>query len=253
MEIIELVTINRKLEAQIQALSKRCNGYEPYYITAHAKDTDLSHIAHYAAFEDRSYTHLIGFLSFLITDKQAELTAMVDPSYRRNRVFSCLYVYAKEYVDAFAVQEIVCAIPDYLTSTSFNKGISFTEYLLRLDGKNVVDSTCPELTQYECCFLDDYTAYLMYDLSNEDENSEPIAVCNLDFQNSFTNLYDVFVDAPLRGKGLGTELMQNLIYDYFNEFSNPLVLNVRSTNTAAYSLYKKCGFTEVSHIHYYKV
>lgn len=53
------------------------------------------------------------------------------------------------------------------------------------------------------------------------------------------------VTASARGKGLGTELAEQL--DEFGKKENLefISLEVRQSNTAAFSLYKKCGFKEV--------
>ncbi|MFQ8901309.1 MAG: GNAT family N-acetyltransferase [Lachnospira eligens] len=71
------------------------------------------------------------------------------------------------------------------------------------------------------------------------EYEEPVALLYLDTQNTFVNVYGVFVDEKLRGKGIGTYLMKHFLKDYFNIASLPLVLNVTSRNKAAVALYEK--------------
>ncbi len=93
---------------------------------------------------------------------------------------------------------------------------------------------------------DDYLMYLP-------EYNEPVALLYLDTQNTFVNVYGVFVDEKLRGKGIGTCLMKHFLKDYFNIASLPLVLNVTSNNRAAVALYKKCGFAEASRIEYHYI
>ena len=116
----------------------------------------------------------------------------------------------------------------------------------------------------EFCFSDDNTAYLMY---KDEYADEPCALLNISTETTFSNIYGVWVDESLRSMGVGTVLMQAFLEDYFDgdylsvsdlcdntadqENAFPLILNVRSTNTAACRLYKKCGFTEASHISYY--
>ena len=85
------------------------------------------------------------------------------------------------------------------------------------------------------------------------EYEEPVALLYLDTQNTFVNVYGVFVDEKLRGKGIGTCLMKHFLKDYFNIASLPLVLNVTSNNRAAVALYKKCGFAEASRIEYHYI
>lgn len=73
------------------------------------------------------------------------------------------------------------------------------------------------------------------------EYEEPVALLYLDTQNTFVNVYGVFVDEKLRGKGIGTCLMKHFLKDYFNIASLPLVLNVTSNNMAAVALYKNAA------------
>jgi peptide alpha-N-acetyltransferase len=61
----------------------------------------------------------------------------------------------------------------------------------------------------------------------------------------------VYVDEDIRGKGVGTWFINELIDGYFKVNSKPLVLNVNSTNTAAVKLYQKCGFIIKSKVDYF--
>ena len=69
-------------------------------------------------------------------------------------------------------------------------------------------------------------------------------------KNGFTNLYGVYVDEDCRGQGIGTLLLAHLIPAYFKNHNLPLILNVRSTNTAAMQLYRHCGFEITSSVEF---
>ena len=106
--------------------------------------------------------------------------------------------------------------------------------------------TCKDNFLYETCFSDDEQDFLLY----RGEEDEPCAVCSLDYENGFTNLYGVYVDEDCRGQGIGTLLLAHLIPAYFKNHNLPLILNVRSTNTAAMQLYRHCGFEITSSVEF---
>ena len=98
----------------------------------------------------------------------------------------------------------------------------------------------------EAAYADDEQEFLLY----RGEEDEPCAVCSLDYENGFTNLYGVYVDEDCRGQGIGTLLLAHLIPAYFKNHNLPLILNVRSTNTAAMQLYRHCGFEITSSVEF---
>jgi ribosomal protein S18 acetylase RimI-like enzyme len=107
-------------------------------------------------------------------------------------------------------------------------------------------NSCNDNFLYETCFSDDEQDFLLY----RGEEDEPCAVCSLDYENGFTNLYGVYVDEDCRGQGIGTLLLTHLIPAYFKNHNLPLILNVRSTNTAAMQLYRHCGFEITSSVEF---
>lgn len=264
----------------LEALIRKCDGYEPYYLADTESDSTQScdsnpasnsfdPILMFAAFYQNQ---MIGFLSLMLerktnTDKYiaentyagtAELTGLVAPEFRRQGVFSHLFFLAKNTLASSQIP-IIGALTDALTVFPFVGKKVFSEYMLRLSIDSYEDLKLsavmndffqPNLSFSDCeyCFTQDYSSYLMY--LNE-SSEEPCAVLNLSFEKTFSNVYGVWVEPALRSKGYGTALMQAFLDDYFNEFHLPLILNVRDSNTAAFLLYKKCGFTEVSHISYY--
>ena len=170
--------------------------------------------------------------------------------------------------------------PDFLKKCALYGGTAYTEYLMMLTAENAsmaapalytangdilpdsaacsnIHSTitsspakdfnsCNDNFLYETCFSDDEQDFLLY----RGEEDEPCAVCSLDYENGFTNLYGVYVDEDCRGQGIGTLLLAHLIPAYFKNHNLPLILNVRSTNTAAMQLYRHCGFEITSSVEF---
>ena len=160
--------------------------------------------------------------------------------------------------------------PDFLKKCALYGGTAYTEYLMMLTAENasmaapalcsvfaITSSasasspakdfnSCNDNFLYETCFSDDEQDFLLY----RGEEDEPCAVCSLDYENGFTNLYGVYVDEDCRGQGIGTLLLKHLIPAYFKNHNLPLILNVRSTNTAAMQLYRHCGFEITSSVEF---
>lgn len=275
MKIISLPALTAPLLKQLEQLIGECGGYTPFFHTA--DESGHTGIMQYAAFDCNNV--MTGFLSCLILPSdlpdiryEAEITALVTPQFRRRGIFSRMFSRMKQSVLP-SDTHFICAVPpvffphrsdtfsalgEHLTQACaaqeprFVTSRAYTEFLLKLESSSV-DHTRPEpfstgnVPPCECYFTEDETEYLLY-LSDEDE---PAAVCSLDYQPSFTSLYGVYVEQARRKKGFGTLLLYHLIQDYFDGCALPLILNVRSTNTAALRLYKKCGFIEESRIDYY--
>ncbi len=283
MNIKVIDYLDENLVNELYFLSSCCGDYEPFF------NLGYEHFLYY------DNNKLVGFLSYLPDENcenVCEVTALVLPNYRKNGVFSVLLNTAKKHFPNF---KFYGNIGKMLTNSSINKGFYFSEYFMRfsyndflsIDWKAIFDNYSKlyilENKVYELSFdfSDDDKYYLGYfdeiDSSTLDGNSntishnnivklnisienidfdEPVCVCSLDYQISFTNIYGVFTESLLRNNGLGCALIYNLIYDYFdnNDNSNkPLILNVSSTNTNAFKLYKKCGFKKQNRIDYYYI
>lgn len=277
MKIISLPALNAPLLKQLNHLIDDCDGYAPFFYSADERGP--SGLCQYAAFDENQ--KMTGFLSCLILPStlpdiqyEAEITALVAPDFRRQGIFSQMLSSLKQSPFPAGTRFICAVPPDFFPrisneacvsttpfSTSaaahrprFVQSCAYAEFLLKLDASSaralppepLLSETAPA---YEYYFSADETEYLMY-LSGADE---PAAVCSLDYQPSFTSLYGVYVDPAHRKKGFGTLLLRHLIQDYFDGCERPMILNVRSINTAALRLYKKCGFIEESRIDYYFV
>ena len=99
--------------------------------------------------------------------------------------------------------ELIAPISGELLNCSLCGDVCFYEYLYQLDKAHFnlksIQAAEPDNAEY---YLegDDYLMYLP-------EYKEPVALLYLDTQNTFVNVYGVFVDEKLRGKGIGTCLM----------------------------------------------
>lgn len=239
---------------QLKKICDMCDGYEPY--TKQDDDCDIIQAAAY----DPASGSMIGFVGILANEHEYEVTAVTHPDYRKQGIFSTLFSILRKIIletDKYAV--FTAALPKYLISTSINKNYLYSELLMKLSSKNdsnkenaVMNTTHSSYNDtsdniYEGIFSDDGNNYLLY-IGDDDE---PVAVCDLTYETSFTVISGVFVDLAYRNKGIGTLFMTELISDYFIGYSNPLILHVNSNNKAALRLYERCGFEIIDKIDYY--
>ncbi|MBQ4283526.1 MAG: GNAT family N-acetyltransferase [Lachnospira sp.] len=225
---------------QLNTLCEACRGYEPYYDT----EGDDSFV-HVVALDEHG--NLVGFLGGIILDNVVEITALVHPSFRKQGIFKAMLNKIKE---TYKAKKFIGTIPDEfrqaIKDSSIKPEYVHSELLMKLDNNCILTDNISD--SYECMFSDDYENFLMY---SEDED-EPVAVCNLDFAGSFTNISGVFVDEDMRDQGIGTIFMKELINAYFEEFEVPVILHVNSNNIAAIKLYEKCGFKTAECVDYYR-
>lgn len=235
MEFKIVNSLSDKLYNELCTLVSDCDNYEPYYSCT--KDDSFIQVV---LLENGT---LKGFASALIGDQVAEISGLVHPALRKCGYFKRMLSMIKNILPDNCT--IIGSLPEALLNSNIKGELSYSEYLLRLDSLPNLDTSTINNSE----FFFGESDYLMY----LDEEEEPCAVLSLDFQDTFVNIYGVFVDEALRGKGFGYCLLTHFINDYFEEYSLPLVLNVSSNNTAALSLYKKCGFTEVSRIDFFYI
>ena len=223
MKYIEIDYLDSILMNALEELINKCDGYEPYYCDSH-NDSFIQ----CALVDDSTDSPVMyGFVGLLINDEcgYVEVSGLVAPDFRHRGHFH------------------------NMLSICYRKLKSSSAGNLELDKAHFnlesIQAAEPDNAEY---YLEgeDYLMYLP-------EYEEPVALLYLDTQNTFVNVYGVFVDEKLRGKGIGTCLMKHFLKDYFNIASLPLVLNVTSNNMAAVALYKKCGFAEASRIEYHYI
>ena len=233
--------------SEIEKLSASCGGYEVF--------ADCGTPC-WLALTDNAANNCIGIITFIVTENdgftEIEVAAMVHPNWRNKGIFTALLAKARNNILSVSNQpkRIIAALPEYLTRSDICRGYAYSELLLKCDtpvSTVISPANMDGYYDYEAFFSDDNMDFLLY---HKDED-EPCAVCSLDYCKSYTNIYGVYVDEKRRKQKIGSLLMQNLLEKYFKEYNVPLILNVRSTNTAAVKLYKKFGFEEESKVDYY--
>ena len=174
----------------LEELINKCDGYEPYYCDSH-NDSFIQ----CALVDDSTDSPVMyGFVGLLINDEcgYVEVSGLVAPDFRhrghfRNMLSIC---YRKLKSSSAGNLELISPIRGELLNSSLCGDICFYEYLYQLDKAHFnlesIQAAEPDNAEY---YLegDDYLMYLP-------EYEEPVALLYLDTQNTFVNVYGVFVD-----------------------------------------------------------
>lgn len=283
---------------QLEQLINDCNGYEPYYncgykhFLYYAKGTlagFLSYIPDDTANNTESpvYTFTGGTQNNTLSTKTlfCEITALVHPQYRCKGIFKKLIANAKTSLPDYTFYG---QLPDFMSEQSdlyfseYLMSMTYDSYIVHSNTNNIANTDFDNTESFndikniynvinfnntnntnnnnnslslEFYFSDDCENYLAY----IKDSDEPVCVCSLDYEPSFTNIYGVFTEPGYRNQKIAYRMLKNLIYEYFadDELSDkhhkPLILNVRSTNIPATHLYKKCGFQIEDSVNYYLI
>ncbi len=249
MKYIELEYLDDTLMNALNDLINQCDGYEPYYSEA----PDDSFIQCALIDENAAAPVMYGFAGLLINEEcgYVEASGLVAPDFRhmghfRNMLSICCQKLKKRSTGNL---ELIAPVSGGMLNSSLCGDVCFYEYLYRLDKAHFNPEAIRAMEPAGAEYYLEGEDYLMYLPGHE----EPVALLYLDTQNTFVNVYGVFVDEDLRGQGIGSCLMKHFLKDYFAIATLPLVLNVTSSNKAAVALYKKCGFTEASRIEYHYI
>lgn len=231
--------------------------------------------------EARGQEILVGFLSvFAPFGDQGEFSGCVHPDYRRKGIYSKLNAMAS----AVAIENGITSHL-HMVERASKSGQAFvatltdeldhTEYAMEFDK----DATLPQVLEMEVrkaepMDFDRYTevaasAFEMdsdrcrhfLEVSYASEHRTPyvgivndriVAVSTLSLDNESICINGVGVSQEDQGKGYGKALMTGLLRLLVPE-ERTIVLDVDSTNAAAYPLYKGLGFKETQIVDYWAV
>lgn len=264
MTLLQLYVLNSKHMNDIYALNELCTeyaqshhnpeySYEPYY-----EEDSQTDIHCFSLLYDSNI--LIGMASALLYEDGAEITGMIHPQYRNHGFFKRLVTSLCSELHDNHIFSIYGSIPSSTDNTALTKSsifgdISHIEYLL------IYKQNFPSNR-----FLRSIPSDMHFHKSNYNKEASTIAGkyslkksnciishCNLSEDGPLTNIWGVATKEPYRNQGYGSMLINYVIKDYFENNDKPLILNVTSSNKAAYKLYRNCGFQVQEAITYYQI
>lgn len=271
--------IDKELMKAAEALADICkveDGVLPPLQWNHDLNTNQEMDSWFLAWDNGT---LIGVLSiFAPLGKQAEFSGCVHPEYRRRRVFSRLNDMASPIAAENGITSILYMVERGSKSgqayvATLTDKLDHTEYTMYFDTNSILpDVNEIEIRKATPLDFDRYSevsssAFKMdYDrcrhfveVSHASEHRTPyvgivdgkiiaISTISLDGENICINGVGVLRED--QGKGYGKALMTGLLHILIPE-GRTIVLDVDSTNEAAYPLYKGLGFKDTQVIDYW--
>ncbi|QKS70524.1 GNAT family N-acetyltransferase [Paenalkalicoccus suaedae] len=226
---------------------------------------------------------LVGYLAAfdIIDDKHLEVTAVVHPRYRKNRIFSGLLKQAQHEFDRKGVKEILIVIPTNSKAgrkivAAMEINLSHSEFTLEHDKRSFLSEKTPfTLTPLEHedlpiispivadAFsdpLDESEQFLAKTIDSKpyhpfkviDASGEIIGTITvyLDGRQGFISGF--VVDRRLQGQGLGKKILRQTVGMLQADNIYDILLDVEVTNANALRLYEECGFRSIAGYDYYK-
>ncbi|MDD6797394.1 MAG: GNAT family N-acetyltransferase [Clostridia bacterium] len=259
--------LSKKLISRIESLNSLMPEYELYYESSSINGekafyTAVATTEDSASFKCTSFNRassdnkLIGFLSFLWVpgSEEAELTAFVHPAYRNSGVFTQMLKSSRSECEKLGITRLYYCLPSQSEAKNKSHLYSHSEYLMKLDNSLMKTDTATLQKQLEALNAGYRHCQKPYNTCEliELSSGKSVCRCNLEDEESFTNMWGVMTDESHRRTGLATLLIR-CVANALSSLSKPLVLQVSGRNTAALSLYEKCGFMTISRIDYYLI
>lgn len=236
----------------------------------------FQHVNEFLYYCDDTLAGYIGICNF--GGEAAELTGMVHPSFRRKGIFTKLYNLAKEECKRRNFKNILLVCDNKASSgqefiKSTEAVYSFSEYEMSLeenyvseDSKNIVlrkasNNDAEELARQNNIYFGDVGRTLIMPEEEEKRNritymvelnSKVIGKIRIDFSTDEGFISGFGILPEYRGKGYGREAIKAALYILNKNDIHKAALEVAAQNKNALSLYKSCGFAEMSVTDYFE-
>lgn len=224
---------------------------------------------------------LIGYLAlYSFNQKEAEVSAMTHPRYRRRGIFKQLLAEARQTLTERTIPELLFICEQKAESgrhcmAAIGSRYAFSEYKMTL-GSVPASDRLPQLA-LRPARPDDYATMAHLDhlcfgvepditlanLANEQRNRHRrnwIVLVNGEVAGKIQiavgaeeiYLFGFCLLPKFRGRGYGRSVLAQIVTRLANERRQPLSLEVAATNRQALKLYQSCGFHEVTAYDYYR-
>lgn len=215
---------------------------------------------------------------FAVNTFEAELSTVVAPEYRHRGIGKSLVNAAKHIAKEYGYKQILYVCDDNSVSgrafiDTFIARHHHTEYTLKYEKREnhpratrllvtkAYERDLDSIIQINVnAFEDDYEVAAQFITSTFASptrtayvgqlNYKPICTLMLGNEGGVYSINSVAVLKDFQGQGYAKELIQEVLYGLRNE-EQAIIIEVDSTNGAAYHLYKKIGFEESQVIAYY--
>lgn len=234
-------------------------------------DSETNDLLYY---EDGRLVGYLGLYGFGSKPEEIEITGMVHPDYRRRGIFTKLFDHAVPMSRSRGAGRILLiAERQSVSGTSFakNAGLiySFSEYRLKCDAypqpKQITEGIqlCPAeaadtaflQTLDEICFGSTFPGGYERELAYiylVELNGTAIGKIGLNYENGMGYVFGVAILPDYRGLGYGRAMLDAVLKKHFDAQRTSVILEVATKNNNALTLYKSCGFKELTIYDYFE-
>lgn len=230
-------------------------------------------------YEGNKLVGFLGLYGFGPKPKEIEITGMVHPDYRHKGIFKELFNAARQECIARGAGRILSITERHsVAGTNFVKAggsqYSFSEYRMKFSEaaapdflKHGIILKKAEYEDYPELIHLDALCFGAPDCVMEDRRSEEVykSVYAAELQGEFIGeigalmegkdgyIFGFGVKPEYRGRGYGREILSLMLQKLLAEQINTILLEVEVKNGNALSLYKSCGFKELTAYDYYEM
>jgi ribosomal protein S18 acetylase RimI-like enzyme len=260
----------------VYELFRRCerfDGFMPkiYWHTLRERCTDPNALD-YLCYKDNI---LVGMLNILFFSEAAEITVLIDPDFRGQKIFKKLLTIALNKLHSYVVSHYMLISPytcrhpgavwdhDEIEMRA-PENISEPSSLLTLHRADPEDAAVLAGIHIECFEKPDReTMEARFSVSLLESNRRAYiaknekgdAIGKLHAREDFNRVlvHDVGIKKDFRRLGYGKVLMLNWLKEHSRDYGDkPIAVEVLGNNTSALKLYESCGFTTTHTYHFWK-
>ena len=228
---------------------------------------------------------LVGYLAlFSFNSKEAEISGMIHPDYRRRGIFTTLLSAAKDECQRRRVPKLLLIVEHASRSgqvfvASLHPGYDHTEYRMALEEARMPSvfntqlhfrrarlEDAPMLAHITAVSfdmdekeIDWYTAHVIdasdrrYYVATLRDSNTYIGKIDVSLNKHEASIYGFGVLPKYRGRGYGRQMLTQTIQEILATGQHHIALEVATANRNALSLYQSCGFRETGSYDYYSL
>ncbi len=257
-------------------LFQRCesaDGFMPkiYWHTLHERQNDHNALDYLCFADDK----LAGMMNILFFSDVAELTILVDPDFRGQKIFKKFMMIGLTKLKSYVVSHYMlispnkCERPDATwdhdevemrapdTATLVKPTLILQRAMPEdadiLAGVHIECFEKPDREAMRARFATTLLESNRKAYMAKNENGEVIGKVHAREDFNRVYVHDVGIKKAFRQQGYGKSLMLAWLNEYRQDYKDkPIAVEVLGNNTAALKLYESCGFTLTNNYHFWK-
>ncbi|MDR3551854.1 MAG: GNAT family N-acetyltransferase [Clostridia bacterium] len=278
-QLIRSRGLNGEQRAQIFALELECAACEPLCMKLNRdmlenRDPDIVNDFFYEY--DGKTAGFLGLYGFGAKPKEIELTGMVRPEFRRQKIFSKLFEAAAQECRSRGAERLLLiserrsgsgtgfALHAGLTLAFSESRMCCARYTAthltsqRVTLRHASESDLPQIVELDgLCFgrsaePEDFLQLPEDNIFIAEFGGRMIGKIGLSAEGGQGYIFGFGVIPEYRGRGLGREMLSKTLEKYFAGGGTSVILETGIDNARAQSLYTSCGFREITVYDYYE-